>query len=302
MLKHLKSAAPGGPWFVLLLLFYAVPLASILMLSVLTQTDGTPGFPLTLQNYEAVFDADTGHFRVILKTLKIGLLVVALSTAIAVPVAYVLAKGMRSAKAEVITLMLFAVPFLVGPLVRTVSWRGILGVNGLVNVSLTEIGLIDQPILSLLYGTMPVALAMTYNVFPFMLFTVYLNLKVVDDQLLRAARDLGASGWATFWRIVVPLIIPGLVTGAILVFVPTLSAVLEPEMLGGPSGRLTGTAIRGEFFETRNWPLGAALTTVFVMCGGIAIAGLSWVVARLARLCAQFSLHYRVRDPVGKRS
>lgn len=302
MLRHLKSAAPGYPWYVLLLLFYVVPLASIILLSVLTLRDGTWGLPLTLQNYVAVFDIGTGHFRIILKTLKIGLWVVLLSAAIAVPVSYFVAKGMRSARAEVVVLMLFAVPFLVGPLVRTVSWRGILGVNGAINVALIELGLIDQPILSLLYGPMPVALAMTYNVFPFMLFTLYLNLKVIDDQLLRASRDLGASAWTTFWRIVVPLAIPGLVTGAVLVFVPTLSAILEPEMLGGPSGRLTGTAIRGEFFETRNWPLGSALTVVFVVAGGLTVAALGWVAALVARLSARLSLRYQVVDPIRRRS
>lgn len=301
MLKHLRSAAPGGPWFVLLLLFYAVPLVSIVLMSFLTLQSGSPGLPLTLANYATVFETGTGHFRIILRTLGIGLLVVALSSLIAVPLAYFLAKCLRSVRIEAVALLLFAVPFLVGPLVRTVSWRGILGVNGVINVTLTKLGLIDQPILSLLYGTMPMALAMTYNVFPFMLFTLYLNLKVVDDQLLRAARDLGASGWTAFWRIVVPLAVPGFVTGAVLVFVPTLSAVLEPEMLGGPSGRLTGTAIRGEFFETRNWPLGAALTVIFVLCGGVAIAALGWVVARMGRLSAHLSLRYQMFGPIRRR-
>jgi spermidine/putrescine transport system permease protein len=297
--SRLHAVAPSSPWFALLLLFYAAPLLSIVFLSFLTLHQDGPALPFTLANYVAVLEGETGHFRVILKTLGIGFAVVALSAVIAVPVAYFLAKGMRAPRAEVAVLMLFAIPFLVGPLVRTVSWRGILGVNGLVNVTLGELGLIDQPILSLLYGTMPMILAMTYNVFPFMLFTVYLNLKVIDDQLLRAARDLGATGWTTFWRVVVPLAVPGLVTGAVLVFVPTLSAILEPEMLGGPSGRLTPTAIRGQFFHTQNWPLGAALTLVFVVCGGLAIALLGWIVARLGRLSARASMRHDLKASVG---
>ena len=97
------------------------------------------------------------------------------------------------------------------------------------------------------------------------------------SNLATAARDLGASAWTAFWRVVVPLSAPGLVTGAILVFVPVLSAVLEPELLGGPSSRLTPTAIRSQFFHTLNWPLGAALTVVFMFLGGIAIGMLGWL-------------------------
>ena len=290
MLGRYRAAIAGTPWYALLLLFYAIPLVSIVFLSFLTLQEDGPGLPLTLANYAVVFDEGTGHFRVMLRTLSMGLAVVGLSALIAVPIAYYLAKVVRSARAEIVILMLFAVPFLVGPLVRTVSWRGILGVNGLINVTLTKIGLIDQPILALLYGTMPMVLAMTYNVFPFLLFTVYLNLKVIDDRLLQAARDLGATGWSAFWRVVVPLMVPGLVTGVVLVFVPTLSAILEPEMLGGVSGRMTSTAIRGEFFHTQNWPLGAALTLVFLCCGALAIGALGLAVATAARWCGRLGL------------
>jgi spermidine/putrescine transport system permease protein len=133
-------------------------------------------------------------------------------------------------------------------------------------------------------------IAMTYNDFPFMLFTMYLALKMVDDRYLAAARDLGASAAATFWRIAIPLASPGLFTGAVLVSVPTLSAVLEPEMLGGTSARLAATAIRDQFFHANNWPKGAALTVTLVLGGAVAIGLLIGVVALLTRASARLGI------------
>ncbi len=267
----------------MLVLFYAFPLLSLLFLSFLTSESGHVRVEFTLANYAAVFSTTTGRMEVILKTLTVGLEVVALSTIISVPLAYYLAKVVRSPRAQVAVLMLFAAAFLVGPLVRTVSWRGILGINGLINTALVGTGVIDEPLLSLLYGRPAILVAMTYNVFPFMLFTVFLSMKMIDDRYIAAARDLGASAMTAFWRVVVPLAAPGLVAGAVLVFVPVLSAVLVPEMLGGTSGRLTPTAIRSQFFHTMNWPLGAALTVVFTTVAGVTIGLLAYLVAIGAR-------------------
>jgi len=210
-----------------------------------------------------------------------------------VPAAYYLARVVRSQHVAALVLALVAVTFLVGPLIRTVSWRGILGRSGLVNTLLQSAGLIDEPIMSLLYGRPAVIVAMTYNAFPFMLFTVFLAMRMVDERYLVAARDLGASASATFWRIVVPLAAPGIWTGAVLVFVPTLSTVLEPEILGGTSGRLSATEIRDQFFHALNWPMGSALTVVLILAGGVTIAALAGVLAFLARMSGRVGIALR---------
>ena len=173
---------------------------------------------------------------------------------------------------------------------RTVSWRGILGVHGLINESLLQLGLISEPILSLLYGELAMTLALTYNVFPFLLFTTYLSMKVIDDRIIAAARDLGASPAAAFFRVVLPLAAPGVVTGAVLVFVPTLSAVLEPEILGGTSSRLMATAIRDQFFHAHNWPLGATLTVVLIVSGTITLMLVALVTSLALRACSHYGL------------
>lgn len=287
--------ATAMPWLAMLLLFYALPLVSLVVLSLLESESGHIRFSLTLDNYRDVFDAATGRPGVILKTLWIGIQVVLYSTIIALPLAYFIAKVMRSVRAQAVLLVLFAAAFLVGPLVRTISWRGVLGVSGLINTTLQWTGLTEQPLLSLLYGRPAMIIAMTYNAFPFMLFALFLAMIMIDDRHIAAARDLGATALTAFFRVVVPLSVPGLVTGAILVFVPVLSAVLEPEILGGPSSRLTPTAIRSQFFHTLNWPLGAALTVTFVVFAGVSVGALAQAYAMLARSCGRVGLAGAVR-------
>ncbi|MCZ7597018.1 MAG: hypothetical protein M5U09_03640 [Gammaproteobacteria bacterium] len=131
-------------------------------------------------------------------------------------------------------------------------------------------------------------LAMTYNTFPFLLFTTHLAMKMVDSRQLAAARDLGASPAGGVLARGAALAAPGIVTGAVLVFVPTLSAVLEPELLGGTSSRLMATAIRDQFFHARNWPLGATLTILLIVAGGLAIgilaAAFAWATRAIGRI------------------
>jgi len=281
----------------MLTLFYALPLLSLVVLSFLESESGHIRFVFTLKNYADVFLTAAGRIEVVFKTLWVGLQVVVFSTIVSLPLAYYVTKVVRSPRAQALLLVLFAAAFLVGPLVRTISWRGILGVSGLFNTSLKWLGLIEQPLLSLLYGKPAMILAMTYNAFPFMLFTLFLAMMMIDDRYIVAARDLGASGITAFRRVVIPLSAPGLVTGAILVFVPTLSAVLEPELLGGPTSRLTPTAIRSQFFHTLNWPLGAALTVVFIVLGGLAIAAVGYAFARASREIGSLGLRQTGRRP-----
>jgi len=278
-------SAAALPWLSSLLVFFAFPLAGLAALS-LTDQSGQFSFA----NYASLADLSSGRLDVLLRTLRIGLTVIVASLCIAVPVAYYLAKIVKSPRIESLILLLVSATFLAGPLVRTVSWRGILGVHGLINETLLQTGIIAEPILSLLYGELAMTLALTYNVFPFLLFTTYLSMKVLDDRIIAAARDLGASPASAFFRVVLPLSAPGVVTGAVLVFVPTLSAVLEPEILGGTSSRLMATAIRDQFFHAHNWPLGAALTLVLIVSGAVTLILVALVTSLALRACSHFGL------------
>lgn len=297
MRRNLQAWITGGPWLVLLTCFFILPVFGLLLLSLSTREGDFP----TLANYAAIFAAGSDRPTVLLRTLGVALTVVGLSIVISVPVAYYLARVIRSQRIAALVLTLVAVTFLVGPLIRTVSWRGILGRSGLINTLLQNVGIIDEPIMSLLYGRPAVIVAMTYNAFPFMLFTVFLAMRMVDERYIAAARDLGASATAAFWRVVVPLAAPGIWTGAILVFVPTLSTVLEPEILGGTSGRLSATEIRDQFFHALNWPMGSALTLVLIAAGGVTIAALAGGLARLARASGRIGISLRVDNERGAR-
>lgn len=277
--------AAAIPWLASLFVFFAFPLAGLVALSL---TDQAGQF--SLANYTTLADLSSGRLDVLMRTLRIGITVVAISLCIAVPVAYYLAKIVKSPSMESLILLLVSATFLAGPLVRTVSWRGILGVHGLINEPLLQLGLIETPILSLLYGELAMTLALTYNVFPFLLFTTYLSMKVLDDRIIAAARDLGASPASAFFRVVLPLASPGVVAGAVLVFVPTLSAVLEPEILGGTSSRLMATAIRDQFFHAHNWPLGAALTVLLIISGALTISIIALAASLFLRACSHYGL------------
>jgi ABC-type spermidine/putrescine transport system permease subunit I len=273
-----------------MLLFFGLPTAALFGLSFADyRIGGDLTFP-TMTNYAAMVDLSSGHAQVIGRTLLVGLTVVVLCILISTPLAYYLAIVVRSPLLESAALTLVAATFLLGPLVRTVSWRGILGLNGLINALLLNLGLTEEPLLGLLYGRGAMITAMVYNAFPFMLFTAYLALKTVDPKLIAAARDLGASATTAFWRIVVPLGAPGVYTGAVLVAVPTFSAVLEPEMLGGTTGRLAATTIRDAFFHANNWPMGATMTVALVIAGGAAIGALILLLTALVRAFSHFGI------------
>ena len=275
--------AAALPWLASLFVFFALPLVG---LGALSLTDQAGDF--SFANYASLADLSSGRLDVLIRTIRIGVTVILISLCISVPVAYYLAKIVKSPRVESFILLLVTATFLAGPLVRTVSWRGILGVHGLINEPLMQLGLIRGPILSLLYGELAMTLALTYNVFPFLLFTTYLSMKVLDDRIIAAARDLGASPVSAFFRVVLPLASPGVIAGAVLVFVPTLSAVLEPEILGGTSSRLIATAIRDQFFHARNWPLGAALTVVLIISGAVTLS----LVALFSSVILKSLSHY----------
>jgi spermidine/putrescine transport system permease protein len=289
-LARSESTLLSAPWLAWLALFYAMPLGFVVVVS-FWRTEGERMVPaFTLQNYDAIFTTVSGQLGILWHTLLIALIVVAASTLVAYPMAYFLAFRVQRLWMKSAILTLIVLPFLLGGLIRTIAWRGVLGVRGVVNEALQAIGLIDHPLDWLLYTKFSVALALFYNFYPFMLFTVYLVLEAVDRRIITAALDLGASRWQTFWHVVFPLSVPGLLTGSILIFVPVASASLEPEILGGPSGRFTANAVQAKFFVAFDWPAGAAMAVIFTIASLAVIAALVGVLGiRFRRVFAGFA-------------
>lgn len=201
-----------------------------------------------------------------------------LTTLITLLVGIPTALYMTSLPARRATLVLFlvTVPFWTNLLVRNFAWILILRNGGPLEGALDWIGLKSAP-LDVLYSPLATGIGLTYSFLPFMILPIYVALERIDRRLIEAAFDLGANRWRVLSRVVLPLAMPGIVAGAILVFVPCLGAYVSPELLGGGKSLMIGNLVQAQFGASRNWPFGAALALVLVVMLLLAMAVLTRV-------------------------
>jgi spermidine/putrescine transport system permease protein len=215
--------------------------------------------------FERDFD-DTLFFspvalRVFGRSLALALATTLLSLMCALPVAYTIARQPPARRNTL--LLLVTIPFWTNLLIRTYCWILILRDTGLVNTLLLRVGLIQEP-LTLLYTNGAVLLGLVYAYLPFMVLPLYASLERLDPRLLEAAHDLYAGRWRVFRRVTLPLALPGLVAGSVLVFIPSLGAFVTPQLLGGGKNLMLGSLIQMQFAASRNWPFGAALALLLL--------------------------------------
>ncbi|MEJ2576561.1 MAG: ABC transporter permease subunit, partial [Gammaproteobacteria bacterium] len=160
-------------------------------------------------------------------------------------------------------LMLVILPFWTSFLIRVYAWMGILKGNGLLNNVLLKLGLVEQP-LALLHTDFAVYLGIVYGYLPFMILPLYATLSRMDGSLLEAAADLGCRPLCAFWRVTVPLSLPGIVAGSLLVFVPAVGEFVIPDLLGGPDSLMIGKLLWSEFFNNRDWPVAATVAVALL--------------------------------------
>jgi spermidine/putrescine transport system permease protein len=158
-------------------------------------------------------------------------------------------------------LALVVIPFWTSSLVRTYAIVILIKTEGLVNAFLLGVGLVDEP-LELLYTELAVLIGFVYTELPFMVLPLYAAMEKLDWRLVEAARDLGAGAWSVLWRVLVPLTLPGIIAGAMLVFLPALGMFYVADVLGGAKELLIGNLIRDQFLSARDWPFGAAASVV----------------------------------------
>ena len=163
-----------------------------------------------------------------------------------------------------ILLMLVILPFWTSFLLRVYAWMGLLGKHGIVNSLLMKIGLIDSP-LQMLYTDMAVYVGIVYTYIPFMILPLYANLEKLDSSLHDAAADLGAKPWQTFIDVTLPLSMPGIIAGSLLVFIPAIGEYVIPALLGGIDSLMIGRTLYDEFFVNRDWPLASAVATLLLI-------------------------------------
>jgi len=194
-----------------------------------------------------------------------SLRVAAVSTLVCLLLGYPIALGITRAPEtwRVSLLMLVILPFWTSFLIRVYAWIGILKGNGLVNNLLLSLGWIDQP-LKLLHTDFAVYLGIVYAYLPFMVLPLYATLSRLDNSLLEAAADLGCRPLSAFWRVTVPLSLPGIIAGSLLVFVPAVGEFVIPDLLGGPDSLMIGKVLWTEFFNNRDWPVAAAIAVALL--------------------------------------
>ncbi|MCW5964031.1 MAG: ABC transporter permease [Bryobacterales bacterium] len=239
---------------------FLLPMAVVLAYSLLSRgTYGGQGLPWTPENYARMIDP------LYLGILARSFLLAGAVTVLCVPLAFPLALFIsRSGKHKLLWLNLVMLPFFTSLLVRTYAWMFLLRDTGLINAMLMKLGVISAP-LPLLYNDGAVLLGLVYSYLPFMVLPVYATLERVEPALLEAAADLGERPWGVTRRVLLPLAKPGILAGALLVFIPSLGSYLTPDLLGGGKSILIGNVIQNQFTSARDWPFGAALSICLML-------------------------------------
>ncbi len=267
MLKN-KEKILTIPGVLVLTAFAILPLLIMFVYSFQSDS-GAAG--VTLENYVRFFTKSL-YLKLTYRTIVNSLAVTAISLVISYPLAYFMAKRFKGFRD--ILMVLVIIPFFTNQLVRVYSWLIFLQDGGVLNKFAQAVGLVSSD-LGILFTQKAVIIGLVHAFFPYMVVTIYLALARVDDHLLEASRSLGASSVSTFFNIVLPLSMPGVVTGIMIVFVPCLGTFVEPRILGGVRGTVIGTVIEDQFFEIFGWNFGAAIAFVLFALVILSMAGLS---------------------------
>ena len=268
--KGLKNKAGflAAPLTVFTLVFVLVPLVYIIVLSFL-QRDVLWGVTnqFTLENYAKMLDAS--YLKTFLDSFLLALATTVICLLLGYPFGYFMAK--LSPGWQRVCLMLTVVPFWTSALIRIYGWMILLRSNGVLNTILLDLGLIDQP-LKILYSYPAVLIGMVYSLLPFLILPVYTSVQKLDWATVEAARDLGAGGFTAFCTVTLRQTLPGVLSGVVLVFVPSVGLFFLSDLLGGGKIMLVGNLIKNQLLTARNWPFGAALSVVMMALTIVLIA------------------------------
>tara|TARA_B100000767_G_scaffold259785_1_gene269837 strand:- start:383 stop:1261 length:879 start_codon:yes stop_codon:yes gene_type:complete len=239
------------------LLLLAVPLIMVVALSFWTQDYLTLDRTFTTANYQTAWTEPMYQY-LMARSLKISIFVTAVTVLVAYPVAYFISFHVAP-KRKAMWIFLITIPFWTSYLMRIFLWKVILGYNGVINGTLTGFGIIDEPLSFILYNQNAVVITLAHAWIPFAILPIFVALERVDRSLIEAAEDLGDSGIRRFFRVTLPLSMPGVIAATIIVFIPTIGDYVTPRLVGGPNGLMISNMIELQFKKANNAPLGAAL-------------------------------------------
>jgi putrescine transport system permease protein len=270
-----------GKWFIILppllflTVFFLIPFAFALMISFADTAVRVPPFSdilsvspdwhihlsLNLGNFKYLF-ADEVYGLSYFYSLKTAFVSTLVCLILGYPMAYAIARSSKSTQS--ILLLIIILPFWSSFLLRVYALQGIIRETGLLNTSLLWLGVIDHP-LQIMRTSFAVYLGIVYSYLPFMVLPLFATLEKLDDSLLEAAADLGSPPWKAFLDVTLPLSMPGIIAGSMLVFIPAIGEFVIPTLLGGPNNLMIGRVLWDEFFGNRDWPVASAVAIAFLI-------------------------------------
>jgi spermidine/putrescine transport system permease protein len=256
--KLLVTVPPLG-W---VMIFLILPYAFLLCLSLWTVQSQTIVHLWNLNNYRQLIQNPV-YIQVLLRSMRIAGTVTLAALALSFPLAYFL--SFHAGARKELLYQLVIIPLWVSYLVRAYAWKTILGSDGVLNTLLMYTGVIHQPASFLLYSPFAVVLTLTHIYTPFAFLPIYASLEHIQRNLVEASQDLGASRLRTFWTVIVPLALPGVLAGATFAFVLSLGDFLSPLLIGGPSGIMISNIVASLFGAAYDWPLGAAISLTMLV-------------------------------------
>lgn len=281
-----------SPALILICGMLVLPMIGLIALSVTTDRQLSS---FTLDNYSRIFALRLSapgsvlpfaldnpiYLYLLAKSLAMSLLSTSAVLLLAYPAAFYVA--FRVAKNRTLWLFIISLPFMTSYLLRVFAWRLILGHNGLVNSALLAIGVIDAPLDFLVYSNFAVVLTLAHAWAAFAILPIYVSLRKIDRSLVEASIDLGSGPSRTFWRIIFPLSLPGVISAAVLVFIPTVGDYVTPALVGGTNGTMIGSLVYALFTRADQPNLGAAVSVTMIVATVFATIGVTQVLRHCAR-------------------
>jgi len=264
----MKSKAGAYPYLAWMLIFIIIPVALIFYYSLTAAADGRT--VLTLGNFARAFEPV--YLKVMWRSVSLAFVCTVISLGFGYPAALIMAG--RDFDSNGTVLFLIIMPMWMNFLLRTYAWLTILEKNGLIN---TALGFFNLPKLDMLYTSSAVILGMVYNFMPFMILPIYTVLSKMDRSIIEAAQDLGANSWNVFFRVILPLSVPGVVSGVTMVFMPAVTTFIVSDLLGGKQVEMIGNLIERQFLTVYDWNFGSALSVILMFMILISMAVVSAV-------------------------
>lgn len=264
--KGFRRFSIGTIWL-WLAIFSLIPSFLLLMTSILVQGDGElVRLQLTIDNYLRLFNPD--YLRVFLRSFVLAGTCTLACLLLAYPFSYCIARLPEQYKG--IGLLLVIIPFWTSSLIRSYAIVALLKTHGIINTFLMWLGIINAPI-QLMYTNTATLIGLIYTLLPLMILPLYASIEKLDIRFIDAARDLGAKKHQVFFKVILPLTLPGIFAGCLLVFLPAMTLFYIPDLLGGAKTILIGNIIQNQFLAARDWPMGATISVTLTLLMGLVL-------------------------------